>query len=63
MTQERIKYFEDLLEKPMAEPHRAWIEELLEEVKGKAGQSRASKKIDGMKPDFKGDYYTPQIVK
>lgn len=36
MTQERIQFFEDKLSKPMAEPHRGWIEELLDAVKSKA---------------------------
>lgn len=42
MTQERIQYFENLLKKPMAEPHRGYIEELLAEVKGKT-EPRKSK--------------------
>jgi len=33
MKQERIEYFEALLKRPMAEPHRSWIEELLQAVK------------------------------
>jgi hypothetical protein len=35
MKQERIEYFENLLQKPMAEPHRGYIEELLQAVKDK----------------------------
>lgn len=35
MTQERIAFFEQVLTKPMAEPHRSWIAELLEAAKGK----------------------------
>jgi len=34
MKAERIAYFENLLKKPMAEPHRGWIEELFAEVIG-----------------------------
>lgn len=30
MTQERIAFFEQVLSKPMAEPHRSWIAELLQ---------------------------------
>ena len=48
MTQDRIAFFENLLKKPMAEPHRGYIEELLQAVKGK------------FKPDFKGAFYTPE---
>lgn len=36
MTQERIQFFENLLSKPMAEPHRGWIEELLHAVTEKS---------------------------
>lgn len=41
MTQERIQFFENLLSKPMAEPHRSWIEELLGEVTGRVSTHKA----------------------
>lgn len=53
MTQERITYFEKQLSKPMAEPHRGWIEELLEAVKGKAKPAaKAAPKITHDSPDI-----------
>lgn len=51
MTQERITYFETILSKPMAEPHRGWIQELLEAVKGKA-KPTAKPKIAHESPDI-----------
>ena len=58
-----IDKYEKLLLKPQPEPFKGYIEELLATVKGKetaiANKPRASKKIDGMVPDFKGEIYTP----
>lgn len=48
MTQERIQFFENLLSKPMAEPHRGWIEELLQAVKPSSKQPKP-------KPAFRHD--------
>lgn len=43
MKQERIEFFENLLSKPMAEPHRSWIEELLASVKEQGTQPAKAK--------------------
>jgi hypothetical protein len=45
MTAERIKFFETLLSKPMAEPHRGYIEELFSEVSGKAKPTKPKPSI------------------
>lgn len=51
MTQERIKYFEDLLQKPMAEPHRGWIEELLQAVSPKTEKAFKASKSLSVRPE------------
>lgn len=58
MTNERIAYFEQLLKKPMAEPHRGYIEELFAEVTGKTKhvavmvhQDGSQTELGGVKPD------------
>lgn len=58
-----IDKYEKLLLKPQPEPFKGYIEELVATLKSKepasANKPRASKKIDGMAPDFKGEFYTP----
>lgn len=58
MTSERIKFFEDLLEKPMAQPHRGWIEELLDAVKGTARPKSDSKPT--ARPPFQPEKPKPE---
>lgn len=58
--QSLIDKYEKILQKPHGEPYQGYLTELVEALKGKADKPRASKKIDGMKPDFKGEFYTPE---
>lgn len=51
MKQERIEFFENLLSKPMAEPHRSWIEELLAAVP-RIKQEDLHNTIKGVRADW-----------
>lgn len=52
MTQDRIQYFENLLKKPMAEPHRGYIEELFAEVTGKTKHAAVMVHKDGSQTEL-----------
>lgn len=52
-----VEKFRKILKKPMADPHREYIEELVAHIE--TNERGASKKVGNQKPDFKGKFYTP----